>query len=106
MIERSLGHFDLDPKRLIGDTAYDSAEMLNWLVHDRGIEPHIPVALLRASAVCRRGPGQHRPRAHLHFSPVRRPGRPPWSRNGLILVKLSCPGLTWASMDCRVQARQ
>jgi Dienelactone hydrolase family len=28
---------------LIGDTAYGSAEMLNWLVHDRGIEPHIPV---------------------------------------------------------------
>ena len=43
MIERSLGHFDLDPERLIGDTAYGSAEMLNWLVHDRGIEPHIPV---------------------------------------------------------------
>jgi hypothetical protein len=43
MIERSLEHFDLDPERLIGDTAYGSAEMLNWLVHDRGIEPHIPV---------------------------------------------------------------
>src|SRR6202162_2729856 len=43
MIERSLGHFDLEPERLIGDTAYGSAEMLNWLVHDRGIEPHIPV---------------------------------------------------------------
>jgi transposase len=43
MIERSLGRFDLDPERLIGDTAYGSAEMLNWLVHDRGIEPHIPV---------------------------------------------------------------
>src|SRR5438067_13246167 len=43
MIERSLEHFDLDPERLIGDTAYGSAEMLNWLVHNRGIEPHIPV---------------------------------------------------------------
>src|SRR5437773_5498453 len=43
MIERSLRHFDLDPKRLIGDTAYGSAEMLNWLVHERGLEPHIPV---------------------------------------------------------------
>ena len=43
MIERSLELFDLDPERLIGDTAYDSAEMLNWLVHDRGIEPLIPV---------------------------------------------------------------
>src|ERR1043166_4650870 len=43
MIERSLEHFDLDPERLIGDTAYGSAEMLNWLIHNRGIEPHIPV---------------------------------------------------------------
>jgi transposase len=43
MIERSLEHFDLYPERLIGDTAYGSAEMLDWLVDDRGIEPHIPV---------------------------------------------------------------
>jgi hypothetical protein len=28
---------------LIADTGYGSAEMLNWLVHERGIEPHIPV---------------------------------------------------------------
>src|ERR1700736_4022998 len=33
MIERSLEHFDLDPECLIGDTAYGSAEMLNWLIH-------------------------------------------------------------------------
>src|SRR5271155_5300885 len=43
MIERSMERFDLHPARLIGDTAYGSAEMLNWLVHKRGIEPHIPV---------------------------------------------------------------
>src|SRR5512133_297305 len=43
MIERSLEHFDLDPERLIGDTAYGSAEMLNWLVNEHAIEPHIPV---------------------------------------------------------------
>src|ERR1700716_3144252 len=43
MIERSRECFDLYPDKLIGDTAYASAEMLNWLVHDRGIEPHIPV---------------------------------------------------------------
>src|SRR5580693_5207601 len=43
MIERSQEHFDLYPERLIGDTAYGSAEMLDWLVDDRGIEPHIPV---------------------------------------------------------------
>src|SRR5579863_4831395 len=43
MIERSLECFDLHPAKLIGDTAYGSAEMLNWLVHEQGIEPHIPV---------------------------------------------------------------
>src|SRR5262249_6661644 len=43
MIERSLKRFDLYPERLIGDSAYGSAEMLNGLVQDRGIEPHIPV---------------------------------------------------------------
>ena len=43
MIERSLDCFDLYPAKLIGDTAYGSAEMLSWLVHERGIEPHIPV---------------------------------------------------------------
>jgi hypothetical protein len=43
MIERSCESFDLYPARLIGDTAYGSAEMLNWLVNEQGIEPHIPV---------------------------------------------------------------
>ena len=43
MIERSLDRFDLYPERLIGDTAYGSAEMLDWLVNKQGIEPHIPV---------------------------------------------------------------
>src|SRR5436190_769067 len=36
MIERSLDYFDLYPAKLIGDTAYGSAEMLNWLVHEQG----------------------------------------------------------------------
>ena len=40
---RSMACFNLYPARLMGDSAYGSAEMLNWLVHDRGIEPHIPV---------------------------------------------------------------
>ena len=28
---------------LIGDSAYGSAEMLGWLVHEHGIEPHVTV---------------------------------------------------------------
>ena len=43
MIERTHDRFDLWPEWLIADTGYGSAEMLNWLVNDRGIEPHIPV---------------------------------------------------------------
>ena len=43
MVERSLEDFDLYPVKLIGDTAYGTAEMLNWLVNEHGIEPHIPV---------------------------------------------------------------
>jgi IS5 family transposase len=43
MIARSMERFDLHPARLIGDTAYGSAEMLNWLVHEHAIEPHVPV---------------------------------------------------------------
>lgn len=43
MIERTEARFDLYPQRLAGDTGYGSAEMLGWLVHERGIEPHVPV---------------------------------------------------------------
>jgi hypothetical protein len=43
MIERSEERLGLYPERLTGDTAYGSAEMLGWLVHEHGIEPHIPV---------------------------------------------------------------
>ena len=43
MIERIEDRFDLSPRRLAGDTAYGSAEMLAWLVHERGIKPHVPV---------------------------------------------------------------
>ena len=43
MIERVEQQFDLKPKRLVGDTAYGAAPMLNWIVNDKHIEPHIPV---------------------------------------------------------------
>jgi hypothetical protein len=43
MIERSMERFALYPARLMGDSAYGSAEMLGWLVHEHGIEPHITV---------------------------------------------------------------
>jgi transposase len=43
MIGRVDERFDLCPKRLAADTAYGSAAMLDWLLNERGIEPHIPV---------------------------------------------------------------
>ncbi len=42
MIERTEERFALTPKRLAGDVAYGTGEMLGWLV-DHEIEPHIPV---------------------------------------------------------------
>jgi transposase len=43
MIERVRQRHDLHPQRLAADTAYGSAEMLEWLVNEQGVEPHIPV---------------------------------------------------------------
>ena len=43
MIERSMERFALYPAMLMGDSAYGSAEMLGWLVHEHGIEPHVTV---------------------------------------------------------------
>jgi transposase len=43
MIDRVENRFDLKPQRLIGDTAYGTAAMLNWMVNEKQIEPHVPV---------------------------------------------------------------
>jgi len=43
MINRVEQRFNLKPKRLIGDTAYGVAQMLNWMVEEKHIEPHVPV---------------------------------------------------------------
>jgi transposase len=43
MIERVHADLGIRPRKLIADTGYGSAEMLGWLVHERNIEPHIPV---------------------------------------------------------------
>ena len=43
MIERTEERFGIKPERLAADTAYGTAPMLNWLVEEKGIAPHIPV---------------------------------------------------------------
>jgi len=43
MIDRVEERFEMKPERLIGDTAYGSAEILGWMVDDKDIEPHVPL---------------------------------------------------------------
>ena len=43
MIDRVENRLGMKPKRLIGDTAYGTAEMLAWMVNEKNIEPHVPV---------------------------------------------------------------
>ena len=43
MVERVETKLAIKPKRLIADTAYGSAAMLDWVVEQKQIEPHIPV---------------------------------------------------------------
>jgi transposase len=43
MIDRVEARFALRPSKLIGDTAYGTAEMLAWMVDEKAIEPHVPV---------------------------------------------------------------
>ena len=43
MLDRTRERFGIWPERLAADTGYGDAANLAWLVHERGIEPHIPV---------------------------------------------------------------
>jgi len=43
MIERVENNHGLRPKRLMGDTAYGTADNLGFLVNEKQIEPHVPV---------------------------------------------------------------
>lgn len=43
MLDRTNDTFDILPERMIADTAYGTGPLLEWLVQERGIAPHIPV---------------------------------------------------------------
>jgi hypothetical protein len=43
MLDRTAEQFEITPSRLAADAGYGSAEMLGWLVDERGIEPHVKV---------------------------------------------------------------
>src|SRR5580700_10000865 len=41
MLDRTAEQFELTPSRLVADGGYGSADMVGWLVDERGIEPHV-----------------------------------------------------------------
>jgi hypothetical protein len=41
MLDRTAEQFEVAPSRLVADGGYGSAEMVGWLVDERGIEPHV-----------------------------------------------------------------
>ena len=43
MLERIESNYNVKPRRLMGDTAYGRAPMLEYLVNEKNIEPHIRV---------------------------------------------------------------
>ncbi len=43
MLDRTNDTFDIHPERMIADTAYGTGPLLEWLVQERDIAPHIPV---------------------------------------------------------------
>jgi transposase len=43
MIDRVEQRLHLKPHRLVGDTAYGTGPLLNWMVKEKTIEPHVPV---------------------------------------------------------------
>ena len=43
LLERVESNYNVKPKRLMGDTAYDDVPMLEYLVNEKQIEPHIRV---------------------------------------------------------------
>lgn len=43
MVDRVEQRFGLKPDGLVGDTAYGTGHMLEWMVEDKGIAPHVPV---------------------------------------------------------------
>ena len=71
MIERTEERFALHPERLAADSAYGSAEMLNWLVNDRRIEPHVPVfdKSQRTDGTFSRGEFTYDPASNIYICP-------------------------------------
>jgi hypothetical protein len=48
MLDRTAEQFEVAPSRLVADAGYGSAEMIGWLVDERGIEQHVKLGDLCA----------------------------------------------------------
>jgi hypothetical protein len=71
MLDRTADQFDARPSRLIADAGYGSAEMLGWLVEERGIEPHVKVfdKSERTDGTFSRSDFAYDPQAELYLCP-------------------------------------
>ena len=71
MIDRTINQLDIHPSRLAADAGYGSAEMLGWLVDERGIEPHVRVfdKSERTDGTFSRGDFAYDPEADLYICP-------------------------------------
>jgi hypothetical protein len=84
MLTRTAETFGLWPERLVSDTGYGSAAMLDWPVHEQGIEPHMPVFTQVDPQ------GRHVQPLRLHLRPRARPlGLP--CREGIDALPASVP---------------
>lgn len=43
IVDRVEDRLDINPERLISDTAYGTFEMLGWMIEEKSIQPHVPV---------------------------------------------------------------
>ena len=75
MIERTEERFGLKPERLTADTAYGTASMLNWLVEEKAIAPHIPVfdKSKRDDGTFSRSDFRYDPTSDVYYCPAGRP---------------------------------
>jgi hypothetical protein len=71
MLDRTAEQFDVAPSRLVADAGYGSAEMLGWLVEQRGIEPYVKVfdKPERTDGIVSRGDFAYDPEANLYVCP-------------------------------------
>ena len=71
MFDGAADQFDARPSRLIADAGYGSAEMLGWLVEERGIEPHVKVfdKSERTDGTFSRSDFAYDPQAELYLCP-------------------------------------